>query len=97
MHAMIVCPPDRGLLHFETVASVYDIQQALLRRGHTYEFSVTAFTEIVAARNHAATRFSIPAPTCSSGSTTTTASARRRSRSCSRRMSASSGCAPRSA
>ena len=57
MHAMIVCPSDRGLLHFETVASVYDIQQALLRGGHSYEFSVTAFTEIVAARNHAATRF----------------------------------------
>ena len=57
MHAMIVCPSDRGLLHFETVASIYDIQQLLLRSGHSYEFSVTAFTEIVAARNQAATRF----------------------------------------
>ena len=57
MRAMIVCPSDRGLLHFETVLTIHVIQQVLLRIGATYEFSVIPFTEIVAARNRATTRF----------------------------------------
>lgn len=57
MHVMIGCPSDRGLMHYHTLATVFNIQEMLADSGFTYEFFPTAFTEIVESRNTVGTAF----------------------------------------
>lgn len=56
MHALITCPSVRGLVHFQTLVSVVSMRMVLDPAKITSEFAVTPFSEIIDARNLAATR-----------------------------------------
>lgn len=56
MHALITCPSVRGLVHFQTLVGVISMRQMLEPSGITSDFEVTPYSEIIDARNLAATR-----------------------------------------
>lgn len=57
MHALVACPARRGFLHHKTVLTIYTIQRLLNEGGHSCELGIYINTEIIDARNTAATQF----------------------------------------
>lgn len=55
MRALIVCPTEGGLIHYRTMAAIFNMRQILASSGIDSDLDMMAFTEIVTCRNRAAT------------------------------------------